>query len=100
MSGATEQIRGCFKMNFGIASFAAIVAICYLVGLGVKTSPIDDKWIPTIVGVFGLVLGLVAYFLKVPDFPANDILTAAAVGVVSGLASTGINQVAKQLTKN
>ena len=87
-------------MNFGIASFAAIVAICYLVGLGVKTSPLDDKWIPTIVGVFGLILGLVAYFLKVPDFPANDILTAAAVGVVSGLASTGVNQVAKQLTKN
>ncbi len=86
-------------MNFGIASFAAIVVLCYLIGIVVKTSPIDNKWIPTIVGIAGLVLGLVAYFLKVPDFPATDILTAAAVGVVSGLASTGVNQVGKQLNK-
>lgn len=86
-------------MNFGIASFAAIVVLCYLIGMGIKASPMGDKWIPTIVGIAGLVLGLAAYFLKVPDFPATDILTAAAVGVVSGLASTGVNQVGKQLNK-
>ena len=34
-----------------------------------------------------------------PEFPASDYLTAAAVGIVSGLAATGINQVYKQLTK-
>ena len=33
----------------------------------------------------------------VPDFPATDSLTAVAVGIVSGLAATGINQAAKQL---
>lgn len=86
-------------MNFGIASFAAIVVLCYLIGMGIKASPMDDKWIPTIVGIAGLVLGLAAYFLKVPDFPATDVLTAAAVGVVSGLASTGANQIGKQLNK-
>ena len=86
-------------MNFGIASFAAIVVLCYFIGIGIKASPIDNKWIPTIVGIAGLALGLVAYFLKVPDFPATDVLTAAAVGVVSGLASTGANQISKQLNK-
>ena len=34
-----------------------------------------------------------------PEFPASDYLTAAAVGIVSGLAATGINQVYKQMTK-
>ena len=34
-----------------------------------------------------------------PDFPANDVINAAAIGVVSGLAATGINQIGKQLQK-
>lgn len=34
----------------------------------------------------------------VPDFPATDSLTAVAVGIVSGLAVTGINQVARRLS--
>ena len=38
-------------------------------------------------------------YLALPDFPAQDPLTALAVGIVSGLAATGVNQVAKQLTK-
>ena len=33
-----------------------------------------------------------------PDFPAKDILNAIAIGIVSGLASTGANQVKKQLS--
>lgn len=86
-------------MNIGIASVAAITAICYLVGSAVKTSIVDDKWIPTIVGCTGLVLGVVAHFIGMADFPATDFLTAAAIGAVSGLASTGVNQVTKQLTK-
>lgn len=38
-------------------------------------------------------------YLGLPDFPAHDPLTALAVGIVSGLAATGINQAAKQLGK-
>lgn len=86
-------------LDFGIASVAAIVAICYLVGLGVKCIPrIKNDLIPFIVGVVGLVLGIVALLLNVPDFPATDYLTAAAVGVVSGLSATGINQAAKSIS--
>ena len=33
-----------------------------------------------------------------PEFPANDLLNAVAIGIVSGLASTGVNQVYKQLS--
>lgn len=85
-------------MDFGIASVAAITVICYLAGQVVKATGIDNKWIPVICGVLGAILGPVALFTGVPDFPAADSLTAVAVGIVSGLAATGVNQAVKQLT--
>ena len=81
---------------FGIAGVAAITVICYLIGQGVKASGLDNKWIPVIVGACGGVLGVAGIFLMA-DFPAGDVLTAAAVGIVSGLAATGVNQAGKQL---
>ena len=86
--------------NIGIASVAAITVICYLAGLIVKAVPgVEDKYIPICCGVAGAVLGLVGLYLGLPDFPAADPVTALAVGIVSGLAATGINQMAKQLSK-
>lgn len=85
--------------NIGIASVAAITVICYLVGLIVKASGLNDKYIPICCGVAGAALGVAGLYLGLPDFPANDPLTALAVGIVSGLAATGINQMAKQLSK-
>lgn len=84
-------------MDFGIATVAAVTALVYIIGLGVKATPLDNKWIPVICGLCGIVLGMAAYYIGVPDFPAADPLTAAAVGGASGLAATGLNQVAKQL---
>lgn len=87
-------------MDFGIASVAAITVICYLVGLVVKATPYNnDKYIPIACGLVGGVLGAVGLYLGLPDFPAGDPLTAVAVGIVSGLAATGINQAAKQILK-
>lgn len=85
-------------MDFGIATVAAITIICYLVGAIVKTCPLDSKWIPVICGVFGIGLGILAFYIKMPDFPADDVITAAAVGCASGFAATGVNQVGKQLS--
>ena len=84
-------------MDFGIATVAAVTALVYIIGLGVKATPLDNKWIPVVCGLCGIVLGMAAYYIGVPDFPAADPLTAAAVGGASGLAATGLNQVAKQL---
>ena len=86
-------------MEIGIASVAAITVICYLVGLIVKALPLDDRYIPIVCGVCGAVLGVAGLYLGLPDFPAGDPLTALAVGIVSGLAATGANQVFKQLGK-
>ena len=87
-------------MEFGIASVAAITVICYLAAQVVKATALDNKWLPVICGVLGGVLGVVCLALGIPDFPASDYVTAVAVGIVSGLAATGANQVYKQLTQN
>lgn len=82
-----------------IGTVLAIVVITYLIGLGAKKiSKIKDETIPVIVGVAGGILGVVGMFV-IPDFPAHDILNAIAVGIMSGLASTGVNQVYKQAKK-
>lgn len=77
----------------------AIVVITYLIGLAVKAIPaVKDELIPVIVGICGGILGVVGMYV-IPDFPANDVLNAIAIGIVSGLASTGVNQIYKQATK-
>ena len=86
-------------MELGIASVAAITAITYLVGMAVKRPR------PQISGSQSsardrLILGVVAWAMGVPDFQAHDWLNAAAVGIVSGWAATGLNQSVKQLTDN
>lgn len=85
-------------MDFGIASVAAITVICYLVGLIVKaTKWNNDQYIPIACGFVGGVLGVVGLYFGLPDFPASDPLTAIAIGIVSGLAATGVNQAIKQV---
>lgn len=87
-------------MEFGIATVAAITVICYLVGLIVKATPFNnDKYIPIACGFVGGLLGIAALYIGLPEFPAQDPLTAIAVGIVSGLAATGFDQIIKQAKK-
>lgn len=83
-------------MDFGIAGVAVITVIAYLVGLAVRATALPNRWIPVICAAVGGALG-VAGLYTMPDFPAADMLTAIAVGIVSGLAATGIDQTVKQL---
>ena len=81
--------------------FIAFPAICYLVGATLKAINNDtlDKFIPMICGFIGGGLGVLV-FLTIPGYiPADNWLMALAIGIVSGFASTGVNQVYKQFTK-
>lgn len=85
--------------DLGVVTVVSIVIICYLIGLICKQIKfIEDSTIPCIVGLFGAILGVVGMYV-IPNFPAQDILNAIAVGIVSGLASTGVHQVYKQISK-
>lgn len=82
--------------SLGIGGVAAITALCLLASEIVKFLNKTPSWIPVVCGCVALVLGIAAMYMM-PEFPATDYITAAAVGVVSGLAATGINQTVNQL---
>lgn len=83
-------------MDFGMTSVVAITVICYLVAQALKATNLNNKWLPVICGFCGGILGVVGW-RYMTGYPAEDMLTAIAVGIVSGLAATGINQIGKQL---
>ncbi len=82
----------------GIAAIPVITVIVFLIAEGIKATPLDNKWLPVICGFCGGCLGVAALYIM-PEFPAKDILTAIAIGIVSGLAATGAHQVYKQLSE-
>lgn len=80
----------------------AIVLICWFVGYCIKTfgnSEKIERLIPCIVGIFGAILGVTIYHFNPDLIPANDIFTAICIGITSGMASTGVHQIYKQITK-
>lgn len=83
-------------MDFGMTNVIAITVICYLAAQVLKATSLDNKWLPVICGLCGGVLGVVGW-RYMAGYPAEDVLTAIAVGIVSGLAATGVNQIGKQL---
>ena len=86
--------------ELGFAPVVAIVVLCFLVGLTWKTADkLNNKWIPIICGVVGCILGIVGRTV-IDGFPAADPITAAAIGVCSGLSATGAHQIYKQLAKD
>ena len=87
--------------DLGFIAFPAIVVLCYLVGATLKAinNTTLNKFIPVICGFVGGALGVVV-FLTIPGhIPAENWLMALAIGIVSGFAATGVNQVYQQFTK-
>ena len=83
----------------GIVAIPVITVICYGVAEVIKTTPLDNKWLPAICIVLGAILGVVALYVAPDVILANDILTALAVGVVSGGFATTVHQTIKQLSE-
>lgn len=81
----------------GIAAIPVITVICFLIAEAIKATELDNKWLPVICGTLGGILGVVALFAAPQIIPATDVLTAIAIGIVSGFAATGIHQSFKQL---
>lgn len=82
----------------GIAAIPVITVICYLIAEAIKATPLDNKWLPVICGSLGGILGVVALYVSPTIIPATDVLTAIAIGIVSGFAATGVHQSIHQLT--
>ena len=85
-------------------SIPVITIVCYLIGeffkLVILRKKKRYKYIPVIVGGLGGALGLIIYFIS-PEllFNTTNPFMAIAIGIVSGLASTGGNELIKQILK-
>ena len=86
-------------MDLGFTAVPSILVICYFIGMVVRISPLDSRYIPIICGAVGGVLGVVALFV-VPEVIGSDPLMAVATGIASGFAATGVNQIRVQLNKS
>lgn len=82
----------------------SIIIICYLVGelfkLLILKKKSKYKYIPIIVGITGGILGVISYYIS-PNIVLNveSPLVAISIGILSGLASTGSNELIKQIIK-
>lgn len=79
-----------------------IVIFCYIIGeiykIIMRNKKETFKYIPIIVAIFGGIFGFLIYITN-PEiiFNADNIWAALGVGIVSGVSSTGTNQIIKQL---
>lgn len=80
----------------GITAIPVIAVICYGVAEVIKATTLDNKWLPPICIVLGAILGVVALYVAPEVIPAKDILSALAIGIVSGGFATTIHQTIKQ----
>lgn len=83
----------------GIAAIPVITVICYGVAEVIKSTPLDNKWLPAICIILGGILGVAALYIAPAITPATDVLTALAVGIVSGGFATSVHQTIKQLSE-
>lgn len=81
---------------------AVIVVICVLLGMAMKWGFDGNSrltaGIPWLLAVAGAILGIIASFVM-EEYAGIDILTAIAMGAVSGLAAGGAYQVVRQQQK-
>lgn len=82
-----------------IAAVPVITVIAFLAAECAKLTPMPNEWLPALCGVVGAILGVVALYVSPTIMPAADVLSAIAVGIVSGLAATGAHQIYKQSKK-
>ena len=86
-------------------SIPIIVILCYLIGeiykVLFKNKQDLYKLIPILNAILGGILGILI-FLTNPEiiFNAKNIWTALGIGIVSGVSSTGTNQIIKKIFKN
>ena len=78
-----------------------LVAVLYIVGMALKKSAVNDRFIPAILGVAGVLLSLIYVIgttaVTTPQEIALAAFTAVTQGVLVAGASVYVNQLFKQI---
>lgn len=75
-----------------------LVAVLYFVGMGLKTSTVADKLIPSILGIAGVAMATL-YTIAVAGFSAMAIFTGITQGIICAGVAVYVNQIIKQAGK-
>ena len=77
-----------------------LVAVLYIVGMALKKSAVNDRFIPAILGVAGVLLSLIYVIgttaVNTPQEIALAAFTAVTQGILVAGASVYVNQLIKQ----
>ena len=82
-----------------LVSIPSIMIISYLVTEIFKLWIKKKKYLPLVAGISGLILGIIIYYIEPDILNTSNIFTSMAKGIISGLASTGSNEIIKQMRK-
>lgn len=82
----------------------AISLILYCIAEILKVTVLKNDtqrtMIPVVCALLGAVICVICFVVQPGLIPGDDVLTAAAEGIVSGLTATGANQVYRQIKNN
>lgn len=74
-----------------------LIPVLYFIGIGLKKSKLPDKWIPTVLGVFAVVLSAVWVFATVELSGIQEAASATFTAVTQGILVAGASVYANQL---
>ena len=80
-----------------------LIPVLYLIGVAIKRSNLNDRWIPIVLGAAGVVLAGLYVFATTDMSGGKDAVMAVFVALTQGILTAGAsvyaNQIYKQITK-
>ena len=80
-----------------------LIPVLYLVGVAIKKSNLNDRWIPIVLGAASVVLAGLYIFATTDMSGGKDAVMAVFVALTQGILTAGAsvyaNQIYKQITK-
>lgn len=81
-----------------------LIPVLYIIGVGFKKSQLNNKHIPLVLGIAGIVLAAIWTVAKMEAFTLQTVLTGIFTGLTQGVLCAGmsvyINQLIKQESKS
>lgn len=87
-------------LNYVKPELMVVAVVLYFVGIALKkTERISDKFIPVILGMFGIMLALLYVIAASTVTGIQDILLAVFTAIVQGILCAGLSTYANQIWK-
>lgn len=87
-------------MNYVKPELIVVALVLYIIGIAIKKAEyINDKYIPLILGVVGIVLAAIWVFANSPLNTTQDVLMAVFTSIIQGILVAGLSTYVNQLIK-